>query len=96
MTRRGRVHERRRPRRLRPPSDAPAAGEQSEELAQLGGVVVEQILSGALGAPVDYDQDHDEWVVVLDGAATLVVEGETITLSARRLGAAPGARRRTG
>ena len=38
---------------VRPASDAPAVGERSEELARLGGVVVEQILSGALAAPVD-------------------------------------------
>jgi hypothetical protein len=28
----------------------------------MSGVVIEQILSGQLDAPVDYDQDHDEWV----------------------------------
>ncbi len=66
--------------RLRPPSDAPAVGEWSEEVAQLGQAVVEQIVSGALGAPVDYDQDHDEWVVVLHGGATLQVDDETLEL----------------
>lgn len=66
--------------RLRPPSDAPAVGEQTEELARLGGVVVEQILSGALAAPADYDQDHDEWVVLLGGSATLVVGDERLDL----------------
>jgi cupin 2 domain-containing protein len=71
--------------RLRPPSDAPSVGERNEEVARLGGaggVVVEQILSGALDAPVAYDQDHDEWVLVLDGAATLVVGDETLVLGA--------------
>jgi cupin 2 domain-containing protein len=48
-------------------------GEQSEEIARLGGVVVEQILSGVLSASADYDQDHDEWVVLLSGGATLQV-----------------------
>jgi cupin 2 domain-containing protein len=67
---------------LRPPSDAPAVGEQTEELARLGGVVVEQILSGALAAPADYDQDHDEWVVVLSGGATLLVGDERLDLVA--------------
>jgi cupin 2 domain-containing protein len=55
-------------------------GEWSEEVAQLGDVVVEQIVSGALGAPIDYDQDHDEWVVVLHGGATLEVDDETLVL----------------
>jgi cupin 2 domain-containing protein len=65
---------------VRPASDAPAVGERSEELARLGGVVVEQILSGALAAPVDYDQDHDEWVLLLSGGATLEVGDETLDL----------------
>jgi cupin 2 domain-containing protein len=55
-------------------------GEWSEEVAQLGDVVVEQIVSGALDAPADYDQDHDEWVVVLHGGATLQVGDETLEL----------------
>ena len=68
--------------RLRPSSDAPAVGERSEQIAQLGGVVVEQILSGAIAAPVDYGQDHDEWVVLLSGGATLDVGGERLDLAA--------------
>ena len=67
---------------LRPSSDAPAVGERSGELARLGGVVIEQILSGALGAPMDYDQDHDEWVLLLSGGATLEVADETLDLVA--------------
>jgi cupin 2 domain-containing protein len=50
------------------------------EVARLGGIVVEQILSGALPAPLAYDQDHDEWVVVLHGGAVLEVDGERIDL----------------
>lgn len=48
---------------------------------QVGDVVVEQILSGDLAEPVDYDQDHDEWVVLLRGTAELDVDGETMTLA---------------
>jgi cupin 2 domain-containing protein len=36
-------------------------------------VVIQQILSGRLPAPVAYDQPEDEWVVVLSGAAVLEV-----------------------
>jgi cupin 2 domain-containing protein len=68
--------------RLRPSSDAPAVGERSEEIAQLGGVVVEHIVSGAVAAPADYDQDHDEWVVLLSGGATLEVGDEHLHLAA--------------
>lgn len=66
--------------RLRAPSDAPALGELTEAVAELGGVAVEQTLSGALSAPADYEQDHDEWVVLLAGGATLVVDDESLDL----------------
>ena len=46
----------------------------------MGPVVVDQILSGRLDGPVDYRQDTDEWVVVLDGSATLIVEGREMHL----------------
>jgi len=48
----------------------------------LGGAVVEQILSSASPEPMAYLQDHDEWVVVLEGAATLEVAGERVDLAA--------------
>jgi cupin 2 domain-containing protein len=68
--------------RLRPETSAPTSGERSEEIARFGGVVVEQILSGALAAAVDYDQSHDEWVVVLRGTAVLEVGHERLEMSA--------------
>jgi cupin 2 domain-containing protein len=54
---------------------APDEGERIELLARGAGFVVEQILSGRLAAPQDYEQDHDEWVVILDGGAVLEVDG---------------------
>ena len=42
---------------------------------------MQQTLSGTLGAPVDYDQDHDEWVVLLVGRATLAVGDESLDLA---------------
>lgn len=68
--------------RLRPPEDAPLRGESVETVAVVSGARVEQILSGDLDAAVDYRQDHDEWVVVLAGGATLVVHGVTVRLEA--------------
>jgi cupin 2 domain-containing protein len=56
---------------------APAEGEATVELVRTTRFAVEQILSGALAGPEDYDQDHDEWVVVLAGAARLEVDGVT-------------------
>ena len=64
------------------PIDAPSHGERTEVVARVGDVVVEQVLSGVLGAPVDYDQDHDEWAVVLRGGAVLEVAGERLDLTA--------------
>jgi cupin 2 domain-containing protein len=67
---------------LRARSESPDIGETTDEIASVGGVVVEQILSGQLDAPIDYLADVDEWVVVLEGRATLEVDGERLTLQA--------------
>ena len=61
---------------------APEEGETTTELARGAGFTVEQILSGRLAGPQQYEQDHDEWVVVLDGAATLEVDGVAHDLAA--------------
>jgi cupin 2 domain-containing protein len=71
--------------RLFDAASAPATGERIDELVRVGAggsVRVEQILSGALPAPVDYLQDHDEWVVVLAGRAALEVGDEHVELFA--------------
>jgi cupin 2 domain-containing protein len=68
--------------RLLPPAEAPSVGEKYEEIARMSGAVVQQILSGALPSPLDYDQDHDEWVVVLNGGAVLEVGDERLDLVA--------------
>ena len=62
--------------RLRPPDDAPDRGELTEPVARIGGVSVEQILSGRVDSPQDYDQAYDEWVIVLSGRAVVEVEGK--------------------
>jgi cupin 2 domain-containing protein len=61
---------------------APELGESVERLLERNGVVVEHILSGTLPEPVDYRQEHDEWVVLLAGRAKLVVAGEDLDLNA--------------
>jgi mannose-6-phosphate isomerase-like protein (cupin superfamily) len=63
-------------------SAAPGEGETTAELVHSGGVAIEQILSGELAAPVDYCQEDDEWALVIEGSATLEVEGESIELGA--------------
>ena len=66
--------------RLPSAGDPPQFGERSEEIARVDGTVIEHIVSGELAEPVDYDQAHDEWVVVLEGAAVLEVHGERLDL----------------
>lgn len=61
-------------------SQIPAEGERTDELARMGTVRIEQILTGTADADTLYDQDQDEWVVLLDGHATLEVAGEQVQL----------------
>ena len=68
--------------RLRPPGSAPASGEDVIRLAEIGHAVVDQILSGRLDEPVDYRPETDEWVVLLDGRATLDIGDERLVLEA--------------
>ena len=79
-------------------ADLPAgalADERFDTLVACAGVRVERIVSTGQRSPEGfwYDQPEDEWVVLLTGAAGLVVEGEaerhlhpgdTVFLPARR------------
>lgn len=55
-----------------------AAGEAFQTLLRTPGVRVERIVSRGHRSPDGfwYDQDMDEWVLLLSGAATLRFEGE--------------------
>jgi cupin 2 domain-containing protein len=68
--------------RLGDASLSPPTGEVTHFVTRLPGAVVEEIHSGALPEAVTYDADVDEWVLVLAGAATLVVDGENLELGA--------------
>ncbi|UUL83666.1 cupin domain-containing protein [Sphingomonas qomolangmaensis] len=52
--------------------------ETFEALLQRRGVLIERIVSHGHVTPHDhpYQQPHDEWVMLLSGAARLLVEGE--------------------
>jgi hypothetical protein len=63
------------------PGAGPELREEVRRLLSLRGLVVEEILSGLLEAPVGYEQEADEWVVLLAGRARLAAGGETIVLS---------------
>ncbi len=60
----------------------PATGERFDTLLTHGQLVVERIVSSAEFTPHTYVQPQDEWVVLLQGEATLQVDGEAITLAA--------------
>lgn len=53
-------------------------GELSETVAKSGNVRIERIISNCHATPEGewYDQDWDEWVLLLSGGAGLQVDGE--------------------
>jgi quercetin dioxygenase-like cupin family protein len=61
---------------------SPGEGERTVPLVELPGLVIEQILSGVLPRPLSFEQDHDEWVLVLEGRARLRVEESELELRA--------------
>jgi cupin 2 domain-containing protein len=70
------------------PQDAPEAAQAGEQVTALVTAAhgrIERIVSRGQATPpgVWYDQEFDEWVAVLAGAAGLLIEGEA---APRRLG----------
>lgn len=61
-------------------AEPPIEGERFEFLGDLGGVRIEQIVSSARPELVEYDQAHDEWVVLLSGTAELEVAGQRLCM----------------
>jgi quercetin dioxygenase-like cupin family protein len=62
--------------------EPPVVGERFDPIVALRSVDIEQITSSATPDPTTYDQAQDEWVLVLEGRATLDVDGSTVTLAA--------------
>jgi cupin 2 domain-containing protein len=60
----------------------PTTGEVFETLLRHPGARIERIVSSDAPEPTLYDQDHDEWVLLLQGEATLEVEDRAVTLRA--------------
>ena len=69
-------------RRLFPEPDVPAQDERTEILLERSGVRIARILSAPGSASGPYDQERDEWVLLLQGRALLEVEGERVELNA--------------
>lgn len=59
---------------------APATGESFETLLHHRNLVIERIASSATPEPHFYDQPQDEWVLLVQGQATLELAGEDLTL----------------
>ncbi len=66
------------PRRLLAPVDSALSDEWVEILARRPGLRIERIVSLGHSSPDGfwYDQDEDEWILVVDGAARLELEGQ--------------------
>lgn len=60
---------------------SPEVGEFFTELLRCRNVSIERILSSDTADPALYDQEQDEWVVLLEGRAILEVAGETLNLA---------------
>lgn len=64
--------------RLPSPSEPPSGPEEFTDLLARPGVRIERIVSTGQSTPEGspYDQAHDEWVLLLRGAAGLWIEGD--------------------
>jgi len=69
-----------RPRNLYADAQPPPEGERFETLLRHGPLEVERIISSASTRGDVYDQPQDEWVVLLEGRASLDVAGERVEL----------------
>jgi cupin 2 domain-containing protein len=58
----------------------PPVGERFETLLRHRNLIVERIVSSSATTPQEYVQPHDEWVVLVQGEATLRVAGESVEL----------------
>ncbi len=59
----------------------PISGEACEDLWRQGNLRVERIVSSATPDPDLYDQEQDEWVMLVEGRAVLEVAGKRVSLS---------------
>lgn len=62
-------------------ADPPQEGERLEVLLEHRNLMVERILSSARIPLQEYRQIQDEWVLLLQGSATMDVDGETLQLN---------------
>ncbi len=60
----------------------PAQGERFDELLRHKNLLIERIVSSSLITPVECVQPQDEWVMLVQGEATLDVSGQVLRLQA--------------
>ena len=58
----------------------PTDSEDFTTLLEHKNIKINSIVSSSDVKPVEYIQDEDEWVVVIEGEATLLLEDENIVL----------------
>jgi cupin 2 domain-containing protein len=63
-------------------ADPPEQGERFDVLLKHRNLVIERIVSSSTIQPTQYVQTQDEWVVLIQGEATLVVSGQPVQLKA--------------
>jgi len=61
---------------------SPRAGEVFDELLRCRNLRIERIVSSPRPEPTRYDQAHDEWVLLLQGEATLELGTARVDLTA--------------
>jgi cupin 2 domain-containing protein len=59
----------------------PVTGEVFERLLRHRNLLIERIVSSDRPEPTRYDQGQDEWILLLQGRATLELAGETLSLA---------------
>lgn len=63
-------------------AEAPATGERFDTLLRCRNLHVERIISSRDIRPTEYVQEQDEWVLLVQGTATLDIDGEATSLKA--------------
>jgi len=61
---------------------APTTGERFDTLLRHRNLHVERIVSSCDIQPTEYIQEQDEWVLLVQGTATLEIDGKATTLKA--------------
>ena len=61
---------------------APERGERFDALLKCRNVTIERIVSSSRPEPRAYDQEQDEWVMLMQGNARLELDGQEVPLSA--------------